>query len=175
MSGAGELLATNKWIVAKHTQRVGKSANCRVLGRRRADPEHDPVDVRRVVTVGGKRGTKRYMHSVLIGVYRKPFLYDSDARREHITRVVGGVKTVFPVQIGTFANGSWLLTPVACSCKDWLYRGTDSAGPVEPSLRNASITHRERIKLDENTVMGALRGCKHMIAVAREMATSDGR
>lgn len=171
MSGAEELLATNKWIVAKHKQRVGKSADCRVLPRH----PRGPGDIRRVVTVGGKPGTNLTVHSVLIGVYRKPFLYDSDARRERITRVVGGVETVFKVQIGTFANGRWLLTPVACSCKDWLYRGTDSAGPVEPSLRNASVTRRERFKLDENAVMGALRGCKHMIAVARRMAAEDAR
>lgn len=170
MPGAPKLRATDAGLARKHTERVVKSLD-NVVFRSRLS-----VDIRRVRNADGTS-----VHNVLLGLFRRPFVHDSDARRAIFKLEVhmpsGAVETwKFPVQVGTVLkpaagddNNPYALTPVGCDCKDWKYRGTDSKKPGEEGLRSASFGYRSSIRAPDDRLMGALRGCKHMIAVKRWM------
>lgn len=174
---APPLRATDPLIARKYAERVAKHSLCSVHG-----PGGGlPADVRAVWT-RKKKGAVVY--HVLLGAHRRTFLEDRDAKRCIVSRMCTNaegesVLVKFPVQSGAVVSKSadprgWALTPVGCTCPDWLHRGTDSNERRREGLRSAPRAYRLSIGDPANRVMGALRGCKHMIAVkARLSAPSE--
>lgn len=165
---ARPLRATHPHLAKKYAERVAKHAKCVVTG---PGGPGLPTDVCEVASQ--KKGSTVY--HVLLGTHRRTFLRDSDATRCEVSRTwqdtqTSSITVEFPVQRGSAFGKSadrteWALTPVGCTCPDWLHRGTDSNEFGLEGLRSASIVHRYSIAKPEDRVMGALRGCKHMIAV----------
>lgn len=137
----------------------------------------------RSAAVRARRGPDKYTPSyVLCGTHRRVFIDDADAVRLTHTVQVGGTAYRFPLQAGTIipANKTWALMPVACTCKDWKYRGTEhtataqelaaSAGAGNGWRSQQSVRHTEQHQHKRNMTvrgwtMGAVHGCKHMAAV----------
>ena len=129
-----------------------------------------------IVEVRSLQHPSRAAHHVLMSVGRPWFYTDADAMRSGV-RVVRGGHT-FCVQQGTLSppTKEWCMKAVACTCNDWKYRGTEHtatedelAYSLTTGLSEQSVRHKEqhqhvgRFFGPKGVVMGAIRGCKHMI------------
>ena len=133
-----------------------------------------------------RRGQSPYVPAhVLCGTHRCVFIDDADAVRllpVHTVQV-GNTSHRFPLQAGTILPANkpaWTLMPVACTCPDWKFRGTEhrataqelaaSAGAGNGWRSQQSVRHTEQHQHKRNMTvrgwtMGAVHGCKHMAAV----------
>ena len=165
---------THAWLHAKHAERDTKARHeCRVT------TVAGSPSVRHVRPLAAsQRRRAPEGHYVLLGIARAAFVHDADAVRVRTrTVVVAGDAVEFPLQRGALWReddgldpGANVL-PIACSCPDWKHRGTDSRVPGQEGLRSSPAAHRNTFRRPEDLVMGAVRGCKHMVAAERWMHT----
>lgn len=67
-------------------------------------------------------------HLVLMGIHRHVVFHVKDVKLVKATVALGAGTTEFLVQRGScYLPGLRGYEPIACSCKDWLYRGADAA------------------------------------------------
>lgn len=111
---------------------------------------------------------------VLLGCCRAAAVVDVDSAL-HTVLTVDGHK--FPVSSGVVYNKTSLhlnRVPISCTCPDWLYRGVNFDATAFVSLSAPLQKNTKGIRHGSHTgsdrVMGAVRGCKHMLAV-RELLT----
>jgi hypothetical protein len=169
--------------------RAARRAEIAAESRREARPRHTgtgnalptvPVDIDAAhgndpapaATTRKATNDRMSYNYVVMGVSRRRVVQDRDAVRD--MRLIHDIW--FPLQRGSTyidgGNAAWAeydTTPIACTCPDWKFRGTDSNSTASPSVRHF-VNDNGRYNLHAyHKTMGALRGCKHMIAVATHL------
>lgn len=168
---AAPLDVTDARLHAKHMERRAAARNCSVHtsdARRGALPHQ----FRRVTSDANDRSRPHAAdgHLVVLGAARGAFICDEDAARDTVAFTVNGDKVDFPLQAGAIwwpdTNDDANHIPIGCTCEDWKYRGTDSAETATPGTWERTQASVRNSTKSGDRLMGALRGCKHMIAVA---------
>jgi len=153
------------WKITENSQK--RETALSVSRKRKMDP----------VENAGKRESKKKHDNfiskktscVLLGCYRQAAVVDVDSAL-HTVLTVNNHK--FPLPYGVLYSKTHPhlnVVPISCTCPDWLYRGVEFGTNAFTKL---SVPYQEQTRgirhgwgADADRVMGAVRGCKHMIAV----------
>ena len=87
--------------------------------------------------------------------------------RNNIRVTVDGAVKMFYIH-GKSSAVAGGVTPIACTCADWYYRGVQGLGA--PGQHSVNFSQFHRIQLTpRGCMMGAQEGCKHMRAVPQQL------
>ena len=123
-----------------------------------------------VLRVQHRVKTKLHTHHVLVGLHRGIVLFDDDCDRARVKFRPKGTNVSFWVTRGASVYENLPgFVPVACTCIDWLVRGTSSVGN-----KKALLSVNDSGLPGKAGSMGAVRGCKHMIAANQYLNGGEG-
>lgn len=148
-------------LIEKINERVARAAAERMRFTRRRDCPCI-VSVSRV-----EKGTVR-VHQVLLGMHRSVVFYDDDLRRTGVfePRNLDGTPSGAAFHLARDAPVYEKLpgiVAVACNCSDFTRRCTSTVGQPSPGAPGPSVNDARAG--GGVAVMGAILGCKHMLAV----------
>ena len=105
-------------------------------------------------------GGRRHVSHVLVGLHRGVTFFDDDGERTPVY-TPPGTRLRFRLARGAaLFEGLPGLIPIACTCPDFVVRGTTST-TATGGVRSVNRSPNTR---GDAAVMGAVLGCKHMLA-----------
>lgn len=159
-------------------RQVAQGATAAMLGKysdrsRRAADERMAVSAvpgaPNVLRVARVEGGDVHVSHVLVGLHRGVTFYDDDLERTSVYTPANTALKFRLAQGAALFEGMPGIIPIACTCTDFLARGTSSAS------RTAGIRSVNRSGLRGNAaIMGAVQGCKHMLAAEAHLTGGMG-
>ena len=155
--------------MSRHTQVAQHPGGSRVEAKARERLGRARTEKMRVAPVPGApavlrvthaAGGRRHVAHVLVGLHRGVTFFDDDGERTPVYTPPGTGLRFRLARGAALFEGLPGLIPIACTCPDFVVRGTTSA-PASGGVR--SVNRAPGVRGDA-AVMGAVLGCKHMLA-----------
>lgn len=136
------------------------------IAERRARSTNEPMAISRIKKCPSvlvvKRPRKEPVY-VLLGFHKPTVLYDDDGVRTKTYRPTNSPGSFHLARSAFVYDRLPGIVPVACTCNDFIMRATSTRGLPRGSLHlPPSVNDRDQV--GESGAMGAVLGCKHMMA-----------